>query len=193
VPFDLRNVEGFGDLLASAQSSLGDLSVLAHCAAVLRRRDSVDEVTVEEWDLQHDVNLRATFFLNRAVAREYRAHGLAGRIINLASQAWWTGGLHGAVPYAATKGGIVALTRGLARSFAADDITVNCVAPGAVDSPMLHADLTDAQLADLVAQIPLARLARPEEIASAVVFLASVHASYITGATLNVSGGQLMY
>lgn len=95
--------------------------------------------------------------------------------------------------YAATKGGIVSLTRGLARTYGPAGITVNCVAPGGVDTPMLRSDMSDAAMAAFVDQIPLGRLAKPEDVAGAVVFLASQHAGYITGATLNVSGGQLMY
>lgn len=87
----------------------------------------------------------------------------------------------------------MSLTRGLARTYAPDGITVNCIAPGAVDTPMLHDGMDRDAYAAFVAQIPLGRIAQPEEIAGAAVFLASSHAAYITGATLNISGGQLMY
>jgi len=190
--FDLRDISEYPKMIASVRASLGNVAVLAHCAAVLLRQDVAD-VTIDDWDLQHDVNLRATFFLNRAIASELRAQGVSGRIINLASQAWWTGGVEAAVVYAATKGGIVSLTRGLARTYGPAGITVNCVAPGGVDTPMLRSGMSDAAMAAFVDQIPLGRLAKPEDVAGAVVFLASQHAGYITGATLNVSGGQLMY
>jgi NAD(P)-dependent dehydrogenase (short-subunit alcohol dehydrogenase family) len=95
--------------------------------------------------------------------------------------------------YAATKGGVVSLSRGLARELGADGITVNTVSPGAVESTMMNEGLSPQDRVAFLAQIPLGRFARPEEVAAAVVFLCSAHAGYITGATLNVSGGQLMY
>ena len=192
VAADLADLDGHEALVTRARVTAGSLDVLAHVAAVIRRRE-LDDVTPEDWDLQQEVNLRATFFLNRAVARVMREQGRGGRIVNFASQGWWTGGFGGSVAYAATKGGVVSMTRGLARTFGPDGILVNCVAPGAVDTPMLTEGMTDAALEAFRAQIPLGRFATPEEVAGAVVFLASDHASYITGATLNVSGGQLMY
>ena len=119
--------------------------------------------------------------------------GRTGAIVNFSSQGWWTGGFGGSVVYNATKGGIVTLTRGLARSYAAARIRVNSVAPGLVDTPMLKEGLATSMLQALVDQVPLGRMATPAEVAPAVVFLASDHAVYITGATLNISGGFLMY
>lgn len=189
---DVAQLAGHDALVARAREAAGPLYVLAHVAAVIRRSE-LEDVTEEDWALQEAVNLRATFFLNRAVARAMREQGGGGRIVNFASQGWWTGGFGGSVAYAATKGGVVSMTRGLARTFGPDGILVNCVSPGAVDTPMLRDGMTDAALESFRAQIPLGRFAAPEEVAGAVVFLASDHASYITGATLNVSGGQLMY
>lgn len=189
---DVADLAGHDALVARARDDAGSLYVLAHVAAVIRRSE-LDDVTEEDWALQEAVNLRATFFLNRSVARAMREQGGGGRIVNFASQGWWTGGFGGSVVYAATKGGVVSMTRGLARTFGPDGILVNCVSPGAVDTPMLRDGMTDAALESFRGQIPLGRFAAPEELAGAVVFLASDHASYITGATLNVSGGQLMY
>ncbi len=193
VAADLRDLEGHEPMLRRALGSFGRLDVLAHAAAVLRRRDSLDEVTEDDWDFQIDVNLKATFFLNRAAAWLMRAQGREGRIVNFTSQGWSTGGFGGSVVYAASKGGIVSMSRGLARSWAPDGITVNTVSPGAADTPMMRGGLTDDALDAFVRTIPLGRMAEPDEIASAVIFLASDHARYITGATINVSGGQLMY
>jgi NAD(P)-dependent dehydrogenase (short-subunit alcohol dehydrogenase family) len=190
---DLRPVAGHAKLIETVTGALGGLDVLVCTAAVLVRRDSVDEVTEADWDLQHDVNLKATFFLNQAVGRLFRTQGRGGRIINFTSQGWWSGGYNGSVAYAASKGGIVSMTRGLARSFAKDNITVNAVSPGAADTAMMRSGLTDEQVAGFVATIPLGRMAEPSELAGTVLFLASDHAAYITGATINVSGGWLMY
>jgi len=191
--FDLRDLAGHDGLLRGAARAAGSLDVLANVAAVLIRRNDVDEVTEEDWDLQHDVNLKASFFLNRAAARIMREQGRGGRLINFTSQGWWTGGFGGSVVYSATKGGIVSMCRGLARTYARDGITVNSVSPGAVDTPMLRGGLTDEQLQGHIDQIPLGYMAEPGDLAGTVVFLASDHARYITGATINVSGGWLMY
>lgn len=190
---DLRQLDEHERLLRGAVSSLGGLDILANVAGVLIRRADLDEVTEEDWDYQHDINLKASFFLNRAAARIMRERGAGGRIINFSSQGWWSGGFGGSVVYAATKGGIVSMTRGLARSYAPDAITVNAVSPGAVDSPMLRGGLTEEQLETQLTQIPIGYMAEPGDLTGAVLFLASDHARYITGATINVSGGWLMY
>ena len=190
---DLRDLSTHEPLLRRTVEEFGSLDVLVNAAAVLVRRNSIDEVTEEDWDFQHDVNLKAAFFLNRAAARIMRDAGRGGRLINFTSQGWWTGGFGGSVVYSATKGGVVSMSRGLARSYAKDRITVNTVSPGAVDTPMLRSGLSDQQLQDHIDQIPLGHLAEPTDLAGTVVFLASDHAAYITGATINVSGGWLMY
>lgn len=190
---DLADVSSHAALLERVRGELGGLDVLAHVAAVLRRAESIDAVTEEDWDFQHDVNLRASFFLDRAAAAIMVAQGRGGRIVNFSSQGWWTGGFGGSVVYAASKGGIVSMCRGLARTYGPHGITVNTVSPGLVDSPMLRGGMTDDGLQRLLDGVPLGRMGDPGEFASAVVFLASTHASYITGATLNVSGGMIMY
>jgi NAD(P)-dependent dehydrogenase (short-subunit alcohol dehydrogenase family) len=190
---DLTHLEGHDPLLRQTLDQFGRLDVLACVAAVLRRRSEVDHVTVEDWDLQINVNLKTNFFLNRAAAQLMKEQGRGGRIINFSSQGWWTGGFGGSVVYNASKGGIVSMTRGLARTYGPDNITVNAIAPGLVDTAMLRSDMTDEALDALTKQVPLGRMASPEEIAGTVVFLASDHASYISGATINVSGAWLMY
>ena len=190
---DLAEVARHDDVVAGAEAAVGPLVALAHLAALLRRQADVRDVDERDWDAQTDVNLKATFFLDRAFAELLRSTGRPGAIVNFSSQGWWTGGFGGSVVYNATKGGIVTLTRGLARTYAPARIRVNAVAPGLVDTSMVRDDLPDPVLQELVDQVPLGRLATPEEIAPAVVFLASDHAAYITGTTLNISGGWLMY
>ena len=153
---DLRPVAGHTKLVESVVGALGGLDVLVCAAAVLvRRAESVDDVSEADWDFQHDINLKSTFFLNQAAARVFRQQGRGGRIINFTSQGWWSGGFGGSVAYAATKGGIVSMTRGLARSLAKDNITVNAVSPGAADTAMMRSGMTDESLAATVAAIPL--------------------------------------
>jgi NAD(P)-dependent dehydrogenase (short-subunit alcohol dehydrogenase family) len=190
---DLADLAAHEGVLRSALDAFGRLDVLAHLAAVLRRRATIDDVTEEDWDAQLDVNLKATFFLDRCAARLFREQGRGGRIINFTSQGWWTGGFGGSVVYAASKGGVVSLTRGLARTLAADGITVNAVSPGAADTSMMRDGASEEDLASFLRMVPLGRMAQPDELSGIVLFLASDHASYITGATVNVSGGQLMY
>lgn len=193
IAHDLRPVSGHAELISKVVGAFGQLDVLVQTAAVLIRRASVFDVSEADWDIQHDVNLKASFFLCQAVARTMKEQGTGGRIINFTSQGWMSGGFGGSVAYAATKGGIVSMTRGLARSLAKDKITVNAVSPGAADTAMMRSGMDDAALAGTIAQIPLGYMAAPSELAGSVLFLASNHASYITGATINVSGGWLMY
>jgi NAD(P)-dependent dehydrogenase (short-subunit alcohol dehydrogenase family) len=189
---DVSDIAGHEELVAEVVRELGRVDSLTHTAAVLRRRATLGEISEEDWDIQIDINLKSTFFLNRAVGATLVAQG-RGSITNFTSQGWWTGGFGGSVVYAASKGGVVSLSRGLARSFAASGVRVNTIAPGAADTAMMRQDQTEQQLAEFVRTIPLGRMAAPEEVASVAVFLASEHARYITGATINVTGGQLMY
>ncbi len=193
VAADLSDLEQHAALCEQAHAQLGSLDVLANLAAVLRRRTTLDDVSEADWDLQHDINLKAAFFLCRAAGNVMRRQGNGGRIITFTSQGWWTGGYGGSVAYAAAKGGIVSMTRGLARTFGPDGITVNAISPGLVETPMLTDGLDEATYEGLKAATPLGRVAHPRELAGPVVFLASDHASFISGATINVSGGFLMY
>ena len=193
VASDLADLSGHQPLLGRVMEEFGRMDVLAHLAAVLRRRSDVDDVTEDDWDFQLDINLKASFFLNRASGQLMRQQGRGGRIINFSSQGWWTGGLGGSVVYSASKGGIVSMTRGMARILAPDNILVNAISPGAADTDMMRGGQSDESLEAFIRQIPLGRMAAPEEIAGTVVFLASDHASYITGATINLSGGFIMY
>ena len=189
---DLSDLSQHALIFETAQS-MAPFSALAHCAAVSRRRADVDDVTEADWDIQLDTNLKTTFFLYRAARTSFRSQKSIGSIINFVSQAWWSGGYGGSVVYAASKGGVVSLTKGLARAFAADGVRVNAISPGGVDTPMMVADQTPEALAKFVSMIPLGRLANPEELVGAVLFLASDASSYMTGTVMNVSGGQLMY
>lgn len=190
---DLRDVSGHEALVERARAELGEVYVLANLAGVLRRRASLDEVTEDDWDFQHDINVKSAFFLSRAAGNAMIAAGKGGRIILFSSQGWWTGGFGGSVAYASSKGGVTTMCRGLARTFGPHQITVNCVSPGQVHTPMLMTGLASEVYESMKKQTPLGYVAEPEELAGPVVFLASDHAKYITGATLNVSGGFLMY
>ncbi len=190
---DVTDLDSHEPLLRHAIQTLGNLRALAHLVATMHRRLDVEEVTEEDWDTQVDLNLKTAFFINRAAVRLFKERGGGGRIVNFAAVDAWTGGYGGSLVYAASTGGILSMSRGFARMLAPIGITINTIAPGSVDTPFIRTGLSDAQLNALVGTIPVGRMATPEEIAAVAVFLASDHASYITGATINVSGGQLMY
>ncbi len=190
---NLSAVAAHEELIEDARRALGGLYALVHLAAILRRQAQLSDVTEADWDLQVDNNLKTTFFLCRAAAEAMAGAGGGGRIVTFTSQGWWTGGFGGSVVYNTTKGGIVTMTRGLARTYGKHNITVNAIAPGQVRTPMLLTDLDPKVLQAMTDATPLGRIAEPAEIAGLAVFLASRHAAFITGATMNITGGFLMY
>jgi NAD(P)-dependent dehydrogenase (short-subunit alcohol dehydrogenase family) len=189
---DLKDPESQCELVSLATDHMGGLHALIHTAALLIRRAQLDDITEEDWDSQIDTNLKATFFLSRRVANAMATRG-GGRIILFTSQSWWTGGFGGSSVYAASKGGVVSLSRSLARYYGKSDITVNTIAPGQIHTSMLLTDLDPAVYAKMREETPLGYVGEPEDVSGVVVFLASDHARYISGATINVSGGYLMY
>ena len=148
------------------------------------------EIDVEEWDDVLATNLRGTFLGCRVVGAALRERG-AGRIVNLASDAGHAASGASGAHYAASKAGVVAVTRRAATELAPHGVTVNAVAPAAIDGPLARSVLQD-RLDDELRAIPVGRLGRPEEVAALVSFLLSDDAGYITGATLDVNGGVLM-
>ncbi|GIF74434.1 SDR family NAD(P)-dependent oxidoreductase [Asanoa siamensis] len=187
LPVRLSGADGAQALAEGCAARLGGLDVLVHTAAVLRRQE-VPDVTEADWDHQHDVNLKATFFLARAVAEQQREQG-GGSIVLYTSQSFWTGGYGASVVYATTKGGVATMVRGLARTYGPYGVRVNGIAPGIVDTPMLSGAAIDA----IVAATPLGRVGQPEDLVGPTLFLASPESAFVTGTILNVSGGWLAY
>ena len=192
VEYDLARVGGIEALVGRAQREMGTPWALANVHAVLRRV-ALEDVTEEDWDLQLDVNLKAGFFLNRAVAQAMIPEKRGGRLINFSSAGFLKGAMHGSHVYVASKGGVVAMTRALARAYGPYGITVNTVVPGQIDTPMQHTDNPSEVVAAVTKSSALGRMGQPEEVAAVVVFLASKHSSFITGAAINVSGGSILY
>ena len=174
-------------VVAAALAAFGRLDVLVNNAGLFQRKPAL-EMTEAEWDTLLDVNLRSAFFCAQAAARAMRDRGQGGAIVNVASDAAWSGGINPCAHYAASKAGMVSFTRSLARELAPFGIRVNALAPGLITTDM--GATAGSLLSDL--RIPLGREGTAEEVAAAVVFLASDEASYVTGANLNLSGGLFL-
>jgi NAD(P)-dependent dehydrogenase (short-subunit alcohol dehydrogenase family) len=168
---------------------VGQVDVLVNNAAVLIRKP-IPEYTLADFDTMIAVNLRAPFLLSRAVIGDMATRRW-GRIINIASVGGRTGGLSLSAIYAATKGGLIALTKGFARDYGSSGVNVNAIAPGGIEAPMA-ANQDTAEREKFLSQIPLHRYAAPSEVGSVVAFLASDAASFVNGATIHVDGGWVM-
>jgi acetoacetyl-CoA reductase len=172
----------------AVEKALGPIDVLVNNAGITRDA-TLHKMSVEDWDAVIATDLSSCFYMCHAVIGGMRSRGF-GRIINVSSINGQKGQF-GQTNYAAAKAGIIGFTKSLALENAAKGITVNAVAPGYAETDMVAA-VPKEQLAEIVAQIPVGRLATPAEIARAIVFLADEQASFITGATLTINGGQYM-
>jgi 3-oxoacyl-[acyl-carrier protein] reductase len=180
---DVSRYEAIEALMKRVQTELGGLDVLVNNAGVLRDR-TVKKMTSDDWHAVLRTNLDGVFYCSKLGAEVLRD---GGRIVNVASIAGMFG-FHGQANYAAAKAGVIALTKVMSKELARRRITVNAVAPGVIQTPML-AGLKPEVLAEYVKQIPLGRLGRPEEVAHAILFLASEESEYISGQTLPITGG----
>ena len=185
VEHDVRSIESWERLLQTA----GDVDVLVNNAARTEIR-SFWEIDVDEWDDVLATNLRGTYLGCRVVGAQMRERG-SGRIVNLASVAGQNSRAVTGVHYATSKAAIIALTRHAATELAGSGVTVNAVAPAAIDGPMV-ATVAPERLEAMLKTIPVGRLGQPDEVAAAVAYLASDAAGFVTGATLDVNGGMLM-
>ncbi len=185
---DVNNAAACTALIDSMQKEFGGVSILVNNAGITADQLAM-RMKEEEWDAVIATNLTAVGRLARAVLRGMMK-AKAGRIINITSVVGSAGNA-GQMNYAAAKAGVAGMSRALAREIGSRNITVNCVAPGFIDTDMTKA-LSEQQITQLQQQIPLGRLGQPQDIAEAVAFLASPRASYITGTTLHVNGGMYM-
>jgi len=174
--------------LAEIEKEFGTVGILVNNAGITRDNIAM-RMKDEEWDAVLDTNLKAVFRMSKLVMRGMMK-ARAGRIVNITSVVGSSGNA-GQANYAAAKAGVAGMTRALARELGSRNITVNCVAPGFIDTDMTRA-LNDTQRDALLGQIALGRFGRPEEIAAAVAFLASPAAGYISGITLHANGGMYM-
>ena len=174
----------------STIDALGAVHILINNAGVLRPTPVID-IEEDEWDFVVGVNLKGTYLCSRAVLPAMRDQGW-GRIVNFSSTAGKNVSTVGGAHYTAAKAGILGFTRHLAKEEAGHGITVNSVCPGLIDTEMVRDTISDARADAYAASFPIQRLGQPEEVAELVAFLASDRASYITGASLDINGGDLM-
>jgi 3-oxoacyl-[acyl-carrier protein] reductase len=188
LPCDLRDRPAVAQLAETAEKMLGQVDILVNNAGIthdnllMRMKD-------EEWDDVIAVNLSSVFVLTRGILRGMLRRRY-GRIVNIASISGVLGN-PGQGNYAASKAGLVGMTKSLGREVASRGITANCIAPGFIKTPMTDA-LTPKQVEAIAAAIPTQTFGKPEDVAAAVVFLASAEAAYITGETVHVNGGMVM-
>jgi 2-dehydro-3-deoxy-D-gluconate 5-dehydrogenase len=190
VEADLSRPAGMGTVIEEAMRLAGRVDILVNNAGIIRRADALD-FSEADWDDVMNVNLKSTFFLAQAAAREMVRAGRGGKIVNIASMLSFQGGIRVA-SYTASKSGVAGLTRVLANEWASKGINVNAIAPGYVstnNTTALRAD--EVRNRDILARIPAGRWAAPEDIAGAAVFLASAAANYVHGAVIPVDGGWL--
>lgn len=188
VLMNVNDVDQISKAFDIANKQFGDISILINNAGITRDNLLV-RMKNEEWDEVMATNLKSIFYLSKIVLRTMMK-ARSGRIINISSVVGAIGN-PGQANYAASKAGMIGFTKSLAREVGSRNITINCVAPGFIDTDMTNL-LTTEQRLNLLKQIPLGRLGESTDIAAAVVFLASPAASYITGTTLHINGGMFM-
>jgi 3-oxoacyl-[acyl-carrier protein] reductase len=186
---DVGSVAGAQAIVEAASAAFGRLDSLVNNAGIYPRSMFLD-LTESIWDVTHNVNLKGTAFCSQAAARHMVAAKTAGTIVNIASVAA-QGAVRGA-HYAASKGGVISLTRGMALELTPHGIRVNAIAPGLIDTAQPRYGMTETEIAASGAATPVGRVGRPEEIAAIAVFLASDMSSYMTGEVLQVNGGATM-
>ena len=188
MPADVSVIDGLDGLVGRVEDTVGPIDILVNNAGTNIQQDAVD-VDEDTWDTIIDLNLKSVFFLSQAVGRRMIAAGRPGRVINIASQIGEVGFYKRSV-YAASKGGLVHMSKVMALEWALAGIRVNCVGPTFIESPLARRMFEDPSIAEeVMRRLPIGRLGRPSEVAAAVVYLASDGADLVTGHHLLVDGG----
>jgi 3-oxoacyl-[acyl-carrier protein] reductase len=185
---DLENVNQVEELFEKADSEMGGIDALV-CNAGITKDGLAMRMTNDDFDKVINVNLKSTFILNRNAVKKMMKKRY-GRIINISSVVGVSGN-PGQANYVASKAGLIGMTKSMALEVATRGITINCVAPGFIETPMTNV-LTEEQKNKILETIPLGKMGNPQDIANAICFLATKEASYITGQTIHVNGGMLM-
>ena len=189
VRMDVGRNDSIREAIAAAVKAFGGIDIVVNNAGILSAL-SIEEMTREEWDKVLNVNLGGTFFVIQA-ALPFLKKSQNPRIINISSLTGRNGGFEGSMCYAASKGGVISITRGMARRLAPFNITVNAVCPGPTETEILKGYTPEVQERQRNVSL-LRRLGQPEEIAAAICYLASTEAAFVTGAMLDVNGGAYM-
>ncbi len=190
VQADVVDPSGGRRMVDRTVERFGAVHILVNNAGILRPT-SVPDISVEEWELVIGVNLKGTFLCSQAVLPSMKDGGW-GRIVNFSSTAGKSVSTLGGAHYTAAKAGILGFTRHLAKEVAGDGITVNAVCPGLIDTEMVRSTIDKERIQRYTEGFPISRLGKPEEVADLVAFLASDRAAYITGAAIDINGGDLM-
>lgn len=188
LPANLSDAQSVEGLIPAAEAAMGQVDILINNAGVTRDNIFM-RMKDEEWETVLRVNLEGAFRLSRSVIKGMMKRRW-GRIISVTSVIGTTGNA-GQANYAASKAGLIGMSKSIAQEVASRNITVNCIAPGFIATPMTDV-LNDKQREGILAKVPMARLGTPEDIASAAVYLASEEAAYLTGQTLHINGGMAM-
>ena len=187
---DVTNSKEISRMVEETVARFGTIHILINNAGILRP-SKTEEISEEEWDLVIDVNLKGTFLCSKAVLPIMKKNRY-GRIVNFSSSAGRSVSTLGGVHYTAAKAGILGFTRQLAKEVASFGINVNSVCPGLIDTEMVRSNCSPEKLKDYGHSFPISRLGKSKEVADLVLFLVSDWSSYITGASLDINGGDLM-
>ena len=186
---DVSDEHSVESALSKVYKKFGSIDVLVNSAGVLDM-STIDEMTVDHWDKVMSINLRGTFLMIQKSIK-FLEESSSPRIINISSNSGRMGGFENGMAYSASKGGIIAMTYGIARQLAPKKITVNCVAPGTIESDMLHTR-DEATKKRLLTRFPIGRFGTTDEVAAAVCYFASIESGFTTGSVLDVNGGLFM-
>ena len=188
VPCDLSNKNEISELFSKSEEVLGQIDILVNNAGITKDNIFL-RMSDQEWEDVLNINLYSTFNILKLITKGMVKRKY-GRIINISSVVGATGGA-GQVNYAASKAGLIGLTKSLSQELATRNITVNCIAPGFIETPMTE-KLDDNRKDIIISSIPANRIGTPKDLSSAVIFLASQESSYITGQTIHINGGLYM-
>jgi 3-oxoacyl-[acyl-carrier protein] reductase len=186
---DVADTDEIQSMVDSIINDFGRIDILINSAGI-SEIISIHDIKQDNWDDMMNINLRGTFFCCQRVLK-YMEKQRSGRIVNLASTAGQMGGFIVGVNYSASKAGVIGMTKSIAKYAICFGITVNCVAPGLIETDMVST-YPPEQVASLVSSIPIGRMGTPQEVANGIAFLASDAASYITGTTLYINGGTYL-
>ncbi len=190
VPADVTDAASVGGMLRTTTETFGHLDILVNNAGILYSTP-FEQIPEDEWRRTIDVNLTGVFLCMQAAAATMKPRGY-GRVVNLSSSAGKSVSTLGGAHYTASKAGVLGLTRAAAKELAPHGITVNAVCPGLIDTEMVQSNVSPERLEAYRTSFPIQRIGRPDEVADLICFLASEQAGYITGAAVDINGGDLM-